>query len=650
MKKSLCLILAVMLLICCMPLSGCGNQGYNLISVKNLKASENEMLQKLVKELSYLDECSDEDFVCVLNEGLGDQTVLPSDADGHPVVYVTAEDNFPNTKATAIKFPDSAKFIDMVYGSSSFSDVSLTSVTVPEGCVIVNSFKSCEKLDGLKLNNLSNIDSSFINCDELKTADLSGTSRLSGSFRECKSLASVKIDSVETVEESFVDCDSLSDVDVSDITDISESFNECDSLKSVAPTGCTDGVYGSFNNCALLEDIDLTGVTRLSESFVNCPSVKTADLIDVESTFYCFDDCESLETASIPKVTELQGAFKNCASLKSITGGAELDYIHDAICECPNLASIPALPKLTMIYTSFDKCDSIISTEFARKANSVTYSFRECAKLTGVVFDGICEVEEAFSNCDALKAVTCTYAAPLESDYSSTDDDDDSYDDDDDDYSYSDDDDDYTYGEDDDDIEGLKVKSAFEDDKALSAVTLNGTVGVIRDSFNRLPEFTTFNYKSLAKYSSSFEECPKLKTEILDDEERAEREEQKRKEEEERKKKEELDNEPYGPGQSGIELSASSEKEAFFRLLKMNGDTEFSVHLDCDESTTKYFPSGRYVLEVIKGTDWQGEDKGFKKTSSHMYSEIFTFEAGGLYEISTGDRSDFRSTNPLNSM
>ena len=54
-----------------------------------------------------------------------------------------------------------------------------------------------------------------------------------------------------------------------------------------------------------------------------------------------------------------------------------------------------------------------------------------------------------------------------------------------------------------------------------------------------------------------------------------------------------LKNEPYGPGTSTLYLSAPDDKAACYRLVRMDGSTEFMVLLSPGEETSRSFPCGR---------------------------------------------------------
>ena len=111
-------------------------------------------------------------------------------------------------------------------------------------------------------------------------------------------------------------------------------------------------------------------------------------------------------------------------------------------------------------------------------------------------------------------------------------------------------------------------------------------------------------------------------------------------EEREREREEELKNEPYGPGTSSLYLTAGN-RMACYRLVRMDGSTEFQVLLSAGEETTQSFPCGRYVLKVARGDEWISDEEAFGDAGSYSSTNTFKFEDGGYYEISTGTQGSF---------
>ena len=98
--------------------------------------------------------------------------------------------------------------------------------------------------------------------------------------------------------------------------------------------------------------------------------------------------------------------------------------------------------------------------------------------------------------------------------------------------------------------------------------------------------------------------------------------------------------EPYGPGTSALYLSAD-ELSACYRLVRLDGTTEFMVLLAPGETTVQYFPCGRYRLKTAEGEEWISDEEAFGPKGHYDTTDIFTFEDGGAYEIGSGTRGDF---------
>ena len=117
----------------------------------------------------------------------------------------------------------------------------------------------------------------------------------------------------------------------------------------------------------------------------------------------------------------------------------------------------------------------------------------------------------------------------------------------------------------------------------------------------------------------------------------------KRDAEEQEAELEELRNEPYGPGTSTIYLKAPDDKSACYRLVRMDGSTEFQVLLGPGESISESFPCGRYTLKTAEGDEWISDEEAFGPNGDYDTTDVFRFEEGGSYEIGSGYSGDFTS-------
>lgn len=110
--------------------------------------------------------------------------------------------------------------------------------------------------------------------------------------------------------------------------------------------------------------------------------------------------------------------------------------------------------------------------------------------------------------------------------------------------------------------------------------------------------------------------------------------------ERERQREEELRNTPYGPGTSTLYLTAGN-RAACYRLVRLDGTTQFMVLLEPGTNTTQSFPCGKYILKVARGETWISDEEAFGPGGSYSTTNVFEFESGGAYEISTGTQGSF---------
>jgi len=59
-----------------------------------------------------------------------------------------------------------------------------------------------------------------------------------------------------------------------------------------------------------------------------------------------------------------------------------------------------------------------------------------------------------------------------------------------------------------------------------------------------------------------------------------------------------------------------------------------------------HFYAGVYILKLASGETWISDEKAFGEAGSYSSSEAFTFEEGGLYELtSSSTEGDFHPDN-----
>lgn len=103
--------------------------------------------------------------------------------------------------------------------------------------------------------------------------------------------------------------------------------------------------------------------------------------------------------------------------------------------------------------------------------------------------------------------------------------------------------------------------------------------------------------------------------------------------------------EPYGPEESSISLSAPADRSAAFRLVRMDGTTEFMILLKPGESRLMHFPYGRYVLKIAYGEQWISDDEAFGENGDYNTTDVYRFEKNKLYHITVSQQGGIHKDN-----
>lgn len=103
--------------------------------------------------------------------------------------------------------------------------------------------------------------------------------------------------------------------------------------------------------------------------------------------------------------------------------------------------------------------------------------------------------------------------------------------------------------------------------------------------------------------------------------------------------------EPYGPGTSSLYLTSPSNMYAAYRLVRMDGTTEFMILMEPGQTRTMKFPSGRYTLKIAKGKTWISDDEAFGASGSYSTTNVFSFKAGTTYQIGTSTQGNVYKDN-----
>ncbi len=215
----------------------------------------------------------------------------------------------------------------------------------------------------------------------LKTVTIGNSvTRIGGSaFLYCTSLTSVTIgDSVTSIGDwAFLECYSLNSVDIPDSVKIigDSAFGLCTSLTSLTIGDSVTNIGNSaFHDCTALTSVTIPdSVTSIgSSAFYNCTSLTSVSIGD--------------------SVTSIgSSAFKNCTSLTSVTIPDSVTSIgHAAFYYCTSLTSITIPDSMTSIGNSaFDYCTSLTLVTIPDSVTSIEgYAFYRCNSLSDVYYAG----------------------------------------------------------------------------------------------------------------------------------------------------------------------------------------------------------------------------------------------------------------------
>ncbi len=275
------------------------------------------------------------------------------------------------TSLTSVTIPDSVTSI----GNSAFSwCTKLTSVTIPDSVTSIGdeAFEYCRSMTSVTIpDSVTSIgNSAFWDCTSLTSVTIpdSVTSIGNSAFWGCTSLTSVTIpDSVTSIgDEAFWDCTSLTSVTIPDsVTSIGdEAFECCRSMTSVTiPDSVTSIGNSAFLDCTSLTSVTIPdSVTSIGAyAFSYCTSL-TDITVDADNTTYCSEDGVLFNKS---KTELIQYPIGNART--SYTIPDSVTSIGDsAFRECTKLTSVAIPDSVTSIgYCAFRECTSLKDVYYA---------------------------------------------------------------------------------------------------------------------------------------------------------------------------------------------------------------------------------------------------------------------------------------------
>lgn len=441
-KKSISFLLALLLLLTAIPLSG----------LAAFTGPSENFEYRVVSEA---------DKTCAITGYTGSATVLniPSWIDGYKVTQI-GSNAFLGSTFTNITIPNSVTHI----GNKAFYGCnSLTNITIPNSVTSIGdyAFFCCRSLTNITIpDSVTNIgQNAFSLCSSLTNVTIpnSVTSIEPDTFSECSSLTSITIpNSVTSIgDHAFFYCQSLTNITIPNgVTNIGyTAFSNCTSLKAihvsaentayssldgvlynkaqteivVYPAGKAVGKVDlsetipesvtrigdyAFGSCSLCTNITIPdSVTSIGvEAFESCVALTSITIpngvtsIEAET----FVHCSSLSDVVIPNSVVRIGewAFYDCSALTSITIPNSVTHIGKAAFNSASLTSITIPDSVTSIEQStFAECSSLTSVMIPSSVTSIgDYAFGYCTSLTDITIpSGVTSIgDSAFIDCTSL--------------------------------------------------------------------------------------------------------------------------------------------------------------------------------------------------------------------------------------------------------
>ncbi|MGN0539011.1 MAG: leucine-rich repeat domain-containing protein [Candidatus Fimenecus sp.] len=448
MKKTLSLLLAVLMVITALPLT----------AITSFAATSGDFEYSVISE---------EDKTCEITKYKGSATnlAIPSTLDGYSVTTIGDRAFEDCTSLASITIPDSVTSIGLgafdntayyndatnwendvlyigkylikakdtisgdyvvKYGTKTIADhafydcISLASITIPNSVTSIGdgAFYVCTALESITIgNSVSKIgDSAFYDCTALESITIpdSVTSIGKSAFSCCTSLASITIpDSVTSIGSyAFEDCTSLESINVSNDN---KAYSSVDGV--LFDKDKTELIRYPIGNARTTYTIPNSVTVIGIGAFSGCESLTSITIPDSVTSIGlgAFSHCTGLASVTIPDSVKSIGgyAFYNCTSLTSITIPDSVTSIGDlAFYYCTSLTRITIPNSVTSIGSlAFEFCESLASVTIGNGVTSIGWgTFENCTSLASITIpDSVTSIGDgAFYDCTALEAVYYT--------------------------------------------------------------------------------------------------------------------------------------------------------------------------------------------------------------------------------------------------
>lgn len=371
-KKSISLLLALLLVLTAIPLGG----------LSAFAATSGDFEYSVISEA---------DKTCELTQYTGSaaELTIPSEIDGYVVTSI---------------------------GDRAFT--SLANVTIPDSVTNISTetFRDCFSLTSIQVSkgNLSYSSENGVLFNREKTVLLRYPMKKTGQTYTIPNTVT------DIADHAFDGCFMLSSIIIpNSVTNIGiETFSGCSALKNITlPDSVTNIGNSAFSSCESLESVAIPdGITSIGDCmFLQCTLLRSVIIPDsaIRIGERAFSSCENLKSISIPdSVTSIgDSAFYQCRSLTSITIPDSVTSIENTtFYQCRSLESVSFPDTITKIGDyAFYYCYSLTSitipnsvTSIGIKAFSGCHSLKDLTISNGVTSIGV----EAFSDCELLSEIT----------------------------------------------------------------------------------------------------------------------------------------------------------------------------------------------------------------------------------------------------